>query len=155
MAITNQALKQQLAAEIEILLPNDGGDCGFMMPNAPTILLSRDQKLQNHLVPVYFIAGFKDEEERHRVLAEIYPGSNEAAKMRHIMVSNKIGEIMVVPFLYFLDPSARQFCHNVEMFMASMAFPAQLVWQLEHCFLYANYDGAEYEPSEEWKSLCR
>lgn len=152
-------LLQLLELDVEDGFPTEcegdgGGAVGFMMRNAPTVLISRNSKLKNRIVPVYFIASRKNGENcSDRLLSKMYEGSGRLAQLQHLYEGKSLGNCIVIPFLYHMQPSARQFCVNIERCLNSKTSEMEIAWKLEYCRVDIMHNGNNHEPSDSIGSL--
>ena len=147
-------LSPLLKSDIEDSFPSGGGGSSFMMINAPTVLISRDTKVKNRIVPVYFIACQKNGENySDQLLGDMYEGSRRMSLLRHRYEGKELGKCIVSPFLFHMQPSAKDFCNGIDSYLESLQSTINLVWQLEYCHVYIMHKGMNYEPSEAFLSL--
>lgn len=147
-------LAQLLHDDIEDSFPSDGGGASFMMVNAPGVLISRDTKLDNRIVPVYFIACRKNGEDfSEQLVKDIFEGTGRVAMLRHRYEGKALGKCIVIPFLFHMMPSAKAFCSGIERYLAGLRPAVDVVWQLEYCHVFIMHNNMEYEPSESIISL--
>ena len=148
-------LSKDIDAKFPVTCEGDGGGAvSFMMRNAPTVIISRNTKLANRIVPVFFISCRSGAENRSQeLLGDIYEGSGRMAILRHVFKGGGLGGCLVIPFLYHLQPSARQFCSGIERYLNSKKSSLDIAWQLESCFVEIFHGGNQYVPSITTESL--